>query len=148
MSELNSEKSCRCLLKLETEALREKLPSVVEMVISPLTDAGWSGADLNRIELVLEEAMLNVALHGYKGNGGELLITLESVSDGSLSLTLSDSAAPFDPLHLPVPDGSVPVEQRTIGGLGVHLIRSMCEEVSYRYHDGHNILQMVFFPRI
>ena len=139
--------SNQTLLAEEIEALPGSLPHLVEKVIPKIAELGWSPADLNRIELVLEEAMLNVALHGYAGSGGWLKIELESLNEGDLRLELQDRAPRFDPLAMPEPDCSLAIEERNIGGLGVHLVRNMSDEISYSYKEGRNILRITFRPR-
>jgi serine/threonine-protein kinase RsbW len=60
--------------------------------------------------------------------------------NGALTATVSDDGRPFDPLSQPSPDIHAPLEDRTIGGLGIHLIRSMMDAVEYRRADGRNHL--------
>jgi serine/threonine-protein kinase RsbW len=93
-------------------------------------------------ELALEEVFMNVAMHG----GGEcspstVWLELER-GDDTLSLSLSDNGPAFDPLTLPTPDLDAPIEERPVGGLGVHLVRQMMDGVSYAYRDGRNTLRM------
>ena len=57
-----------------------------------------------------------------------------------LRLELSDDGIAFDPLSLPPPDVSLDIEDRLIGGLGVHLIRTMMDSVSYRREGDWNRL--------
>ncbi len=135
------------LVSKEIEALPENLPGLVASIIPAVESAGWSANEQNRIELVLEEAMLNVALHGYDGKGGWLKVSLEAVDDGSLLLSLEDAAIPFDPLGMPSPDCSLAMEERNIGGLGVHLVRNMSDGLSYSFKEGHNCLQLTFRQR-
>jgi serine/threonine-protein kinase RsbW len=55
---------------------------------------------------------------------------------------VEDDGRPFDPLLVPPPDLTLPLERRPIGGLGIHLIRSLMDEVAYARHDGRNVLKM------
>lgn len=93
-------------------------------------------------ELALEEVFLNVAMHGG-GAQGPATVWLElERADGRLSLSLSDDGPAFDPLSLPTPDLDAPLEERPVGGLGVHLVREMMDGVSYHHRDGRNSLSM------
>jgi len=56
---------------------------------------------------------------------------------------VEDDGKPFDPLQAPPPDLSLPLERRPIGGLGIHLIRNLMDEVSYARVGGRNVLKMV-----
>jgi anti-sigma B factor antagonist len=55
-------------------------------------------------------------------------------------VTITDNGPPFDPLAYADPDTALSVEDRQIGGLGIHLVRQMMDEVSYRYRDGRNVV--------
>ena len=107
----------------------------------------WEEADLPAalgftFELALEEVFLNVALHGAD-NGKVPTVTLDLSADANaVEMTVSDDARPFDPLSLATPDTSAVLEDRAIGGLGVHLVRQMMDTVSYTHEAGHNRLRM------
>lgn len=93
-------------------------------------------------ELALEEVFMNVAMHGG-GEQGPATVWLElECADGRLNLSLSDDGPAFDPLSLPTPDLNAPLEERPVGGLGVHLVREMMDGVSYSYRGGRNCLSM------
>ena len=58
--------------------------------------------------------------------------------------TVGDDGSPFDPLASREPQIDLPVEEREIGGLGIHLIKNLTDEVSYRRDGDSNLLTMVF----
>jgi anti-sigma regulatory factor (Ser/Thr protein kinase) len=60
----------------------------------------------------------------------------------SVAVEVEDDGRPFDPLQVPPPDLTLSLEQRPIGGLGIHLIRNLMDEVSYARRDGRNVLKM------
>ena len=103
------------------------------------------GADFSvtmSINLALEEAVVNVMNYAYpKGTTGEIDITA-SFSDGFLIFTISDGGKPFDPTQVSDPDTSLSAEERPIGGLGIHLVRQIMDEVSYTYENNRNILTL------
>lgn len=86
--------------------------------------------------LAVDEAATNIIVHGYAGCGGSIEVSVELSAD-ALTVRLRDQADPFDPRCLPVPDLSVPLEQRRPGGLGVHLMRQLVDEVRYRSGGAH-----------
>ncbi|MCR5560526.1 MAG: SpoIIE family protein phosphatase [Bacteroidales bacterium] len=94
------------------------------------------------LNLALEEAVTNVILYAYpKGIYGP--VELDALKEGnSLKFVLSDSGKPFDPTARPDADVNASLEDRQIGGLGIHLVRSIMDAVSYEYRDGRNILTM------
>lgn len=134
-------------LRFETPAAPEELPAVRRKVMAAAREHGISTDVLQRLDLVLEEALMNTALHGYGGKEGEMTVMLDFGGDGCLTLTLEDCGIPFDPAAASAPDLTIPVEERPIGGLGVHLIRSMSDSLAYRRDGGRNILTLVLCPR-
>lgn len=120
----------------------EQLPAAIAFLQGFWEEAELPAALGFTFELALEEVFLNVALHGANG------ITVPSValeliaSDTEVVLIVADDARPFDPLTLATPDTSAALEDRNIGGLGVHLVRQMMDTVSYTYEAGHNRLRM------
>ncbi len=58
-------------------------------------------------------------------------------------IEIIDWGLPFDPLSKPVPDIKAPAQERTIGGLGIYLIRKVMDEVKYRRDAGRNILTLI-----
>jgi serine/threonine-protein kinase RsbW len=83
------------------------------------------------ILLAVDEAATNIIVHGYRGQPGDIEIEVEN-QDGSLAVSLRDKAPPFDPTRVPMPDLSLPLDQRPFGGMGVHLMRQCMDDVIYR----------------
>jgi serine/threonine-protein kinase RsbW len=81
--------------------------------------------------LAVDEATTNIIVHGYRGCRGTIEVVVEHAS-GALVVRLRDEADPFDPCCVPPPDLDLPLEQREPGGLGVHLMRQVVDEVSHR----------------
>lgn len=101
---------------------------------------GWSHEVLFQLRLVLEESMINVISYGSE-DGRLARVRLDLYQDGeTVRLELSDDGVAFDPSSLPTPDLSLDIEHRPIGGLGVYLIRTMMDSVSYRREGGWNRL--------
>ena len=57
--------------------------------------------------------------------------------------TVSDSGIPFDPTQQPEVDTTLPAEKRNIGGLGIHLVRQLMDEIHYRREEGKNVLSLL-----
>lgn len=93
--------------------------------------------------LALEEAFVNICSYAYPEKNGEVEIACGN--DGiAFVLEIADSGSPFDVLSLPVPDITLDIMDRPIGGLGIHFIRTLTSSVSYRRENNRNILRMVF----
>ena len=97
---------------------------------------------LMEINLALEEAVTNVILYAYpKDSVGYVDVCAQS-NGAILSLTLSDSGQEFDPTQAPEADITLDAMDRPIGGLGIHLVRTIMDTVAYRRENGKNILTM------
>lgn len=105
-------------------------------------DAGVDMAMAMTLNLAMEEAVVNVMLYAYpEGTKGDVGIDA-CVSDDAMTFIISDTGMPFDPTAQKDADITLPVEERPIGGLGIHLIREIMDNVSYDYVDRHNVLTL------
>ncbi|MGN7726275.1 ATP-binding protein [Luteimonas sp. 22616] len=97
------------------------------------------------VRLIVEELASNVIEHGGADvAAGERELSVDIGIDGDrLSLQFSDDGAPFDPTAAAAPDLDADIEDRPIGGLGLHLIRQLAEEISYRRDGGFNLLKVI-----
>ena len=104
------------------------------------TENGLDHSLTMELNLAVEEAVVNVMEYAYpQGETGEVTIEV-SLADGKLDINIIDSGSPFDPTQKSDPDTSLPVEERSIGGLGIFLVRQVMDTVSYRRDNGKNIL--------
>ena len=75
---------------------------------------------------------------------GKVFVEFQRVNNGKqLIFTISDSGIPFDPTAAPEADTTLSAEERQIGGLGIHLVRQLMDEVRYERIDDKNILTLV-----
>ncbi len=130
-------------LSLTIETRREELTQIAAAVEAISEREQWP-ADLTfRANLALEEVVLNIIEHGFDGGLHEIECRLRS-EPHVLTIEVSDDGRPFDPLReAPAPDLDAPLEERPVGGLGVHLVRSMTDEMSYRRERDRNYLTLV-----
>ena len=96
--------------------------------------------DLFNVRLVLDEALINVIVHGYDDEGGHQIHVSLRLEAGVLNIRIDDDAAPYNPLDAPAPRFDLPIEHRRIGGLGVHIMKTLARSVEYRRADGRNVL--------
>lgn len=105
----------------------------------------WPDSLVFKVNLVLEEVGINILSYGGESGGSwpEFEIVINSEED-SLTIEVSDQGRPFDPLsEAPKPSLSAGIEERAIGGLGVHLVQTMMDDTSYRHSGGKNRLTMI-----
>ena len=95
------------------------------------------------LNLALEEAVTNVMMYAYpKGEHGNANLKAV-IKDGAIEFVLWDKGIPFDPTAAPEADTTLGVEERAIGGLGIHLVRNIMDSISYENKNGMNILTMI-----
>ena len=75
--------------------------------------------------------------------GVDALVLAVAVDAGRVVLDIRDNGAAYDPLAHPPPDLEADIAQRPIGGLGIHLVRELSQDVQYRRQDGWNALRVV-----
>ena len=122
---------------------RDELAAIIEAVEDLGRRERWPDALLFRVNLALEELGLNIIDYGYDGGPCDIDIVLTS-DDDAVTIEIIDGGPPFDPLHdAPTPDLDASIEDRRIGGLGVHLVRTLMDDLRYRREHGKNHLTLV-----
>jgi anti-sigma regulatory factor (Ser/Thr protein kinase) len=97
---------------------------------------------LQAADLSLEEHLTNVMKYGFDdARVHEILVRLEIVND-EMQIEVEDDGRAFNPLEYAGPDLNLPLSERPIGGLGIHLIRKFMDELRYRREGNRNVLQM------
>jgi serine/threonine-protein kinase RsbW len=108
--------------------------------------AALVGADpqeMYDILLAVTEAVTNILLHGYQNEPGWIEVQVV-IEEGDFWVILRDKAAQFDPTLMPLPDLDVPLEERSLGGMGVYLIKEHMDRMIYRSNpQGGNELILV-----
>jgi len=98
---------------------------------------------ITNLNLALEEWVVNVIQYGYT-DALEHRIELRLWRDAAeVRVVIEDDGRPFDPTAQAVPDTSLPVTERPIGGLGIHFIRKTMDRFTYRRDEGRNIVTLV-----
>lgn len=96
------------------------------------------------INLALEEAVSNVMLYAYpEGTAGAVELTAALRNEKEIVFTIEDSGKAFDPTLQEEPDLTLSAEERPIGGLGIHLLRQIMDEIRYERKDNKNILTLI-----
>ena len=128
-------------LTLDNEVAQiSRLPEFVEKAVK---ESKLDASLTDSINLALEEAVTNVILYAYpEGTPGKVNIDV-AVTDKALYFTISDKGKPFDPTARQEVDIEADVEDRPIGGLGIHLVRNIMDEVRYERRGDKNVLILI-----
>jgi len=94
---------------------------------------------LLNLSLALEEILTNVISHAYDDNDEHQIMVRLFLEQGQLKVEVEDDGRPFNPLEAPEPDLNKSLEERSIGGLGIHFVRKLMDELEYRREEGKNL---------
>ncbi len=94
------------------------------------------------LNLALEEAVVNVMDYGYPAGQVGHIEVKALANEMTLTFVISDDGIPFDPTAKSEVDTTLSVEQRPIGGLGIHLVRTIMDSINYERTRGRNILTL------
>ena len=97
---------------------------------------------VHAINLALDEIITNIISYGYNDQKEHKIIIHLSLKQGELILQIEDDGRRFNPLDLPEADTESSLEDRQIGGLGIHLVRSIMDDMAYSSHNEKNCLTM------
>jgi anti-sigma regulatory factor (Ser/Thr protein kinase) len=127
----------------DVESTPHEIMKAVESVDGFLERAGAAREDVDAVKLALEETMTNVATHSYAEWGGHIRVSAV-IDPEAITVEVRDDGPEFDPTReapAGLPSGGV--EERPLGGLGLHLVRSMMSEIAWAREDGNvNRLRM------
>ena len=90
----------------------------------------------------VDELLTNTVSYGYDDSDRHRIDMTVRMEGSVLVVELTDDAKPYDSTAAPHPDIDAPIEERSIGGLGVHFVRELMDGFSYRRSDGRNIVTL------
>jgi len=128
--------SARLEFPVDASAMRRLRGFVADFVSSNALAAD----DQARILIVLEELVTNLAKYGYRDRAAGSAEVALQINSGHLTLDFVDDGDPFDPLAIAPPNLDAPPEERELGGLGIHIVRSLADEVHYARREARNVL--------
>lgn len=97
---------------------------------------------LYAVNLALDELVTNTILYGFEDPAGQSFSVRVEVSGADLRAELVDEGRAFNPLDVPPPNLDAPLRDREVGGLGLHLVRSLMDRLDYRRDGSKNVLTL------
>ena len=130
------------MTELTVPAAVENLEQVLAFIEKLLADCPPD--ILFQIDIAVEEIYVDIAHYAYPTGTGDATIrcAVSQTSPPEVTIELSDSGIPYNPLSREDPDITLDAEERQIGGLGIFMVKDMMDEVFYRREEGKNILTM------
>jgi serine/threonine-protein kinase RsbW len=111
--------------------------------------AGLDSKASYRLQLAVDEVVTNIIVHGYQEAGIQGNVDLQAqIDDRALTITVEDTGAKFDPTQCKPPDNlDTPLEDRSLGGLGVYLALKTVDRFTYERIGDRNRNQFVVYRR-
>jgi len=126
------------------KAESDELPGILQWVRKSLQNVALPLPEIRKVELALEEAIVNIIRHAYPNSSGQLEIICQHVPQKKLVFIIKDKGTPFNPLtrnNQPILNETV--EEVEEGGLGILLMRKCVDEVRYERLHSYNVLTLI-----
>ena len=123
------------------EATVGNIPVITEKVETELEKLNCSGKAHRKINVALDELLNNIASYAYPQETGSVTVQMRYNEESeTVSITLIDSGAAYNPLEKADPDVTLAAEERPIGGLGILMVKKKMDGMECRRENNHNIL--------
>jgi len=126
---------------IKEKANSENLHLFLEYALKFAEKSGLDKMDRSRLELAIEETIVNIINYSFPETPGEIEMICENRNE-RIIIQITDNGIPFNPLEKEDPDITKPIEDREIGGLGIFLVKNIMDDVMYEYKNNCNILTL------
>lgn len=129
--------------ELTVDATVDNITSVTDFVNEQLEAFECPLKAKIQIDIAIDELFGNIVHYAYKPDVGPVTVKVE-VKENHLAviITFIDNGVQYDPLSAQEPDTTLPAEERSVGGLGIYIVKKSMDEITYEYKDGQNILKI------
>lgn len=97
---------------------------------------------LHELQTAVEEHLTNILHYAYADAAAHGITVRVALAQPELRIEIEDDGRPFNLLEHPAPDLSAPLDERAVGGLGIHMMKKSLDRLEYRYEHGKNIVTM------
>ncbi len=98
---------------------------------------------IQKFNIAFDELLNNIISYSYNDEDEHLIDIDIELIDERLIITISDDGIPFNPFIIGPPDTTLSVEDRYIGGLGIHIVKNLMDEYDYKRHVNNNIITLI-----
>lgn len=130
---------------METKSYKPQIESINQIqkfVKKKLSRINNDENKLLKIDLLIEEIVVNIVNYGCKGMKNSFIDIMIDTSDEDIIIEISDNGIAFNPLEQEAPDISSGIEKRRPGGLGIFLVKQIAKEIQYARQDNINIIRL------
>ncbi len=129
--------------RIKLAAKIENLEHLIKFVSDCANKQGIDRKRIIEIEISTEEALVNIFNYAYQNVDGDVAIICKSDEKDEFVIEIEDSGVPFNLLSLKEPDTTLDISERSIGGLGIFLMKKLMDDVQYKREEDRNVLTMV-----
>lgn len=134
------------MVNMEFIASVDRLHKILEWIREQLKPMGLDRHAMHHIELASEEALVNIIHHAYKERPEKIEVQVKLLQNHA-EMAFIDHGPPFNPLAAAPLNPNLSLEDREIGGLGIHFMRQCVDEMRYERVGKKNVLTFVIFHR-
>lgn len=119
--------------------------NIVVRCIEMLADRwAWSEAMVNKVNLSLEEIIANIIFHGYNDEKEHLIALRFERKGDKFQIQVEDDGIAFNPIDSDIEvDVNAGIEAREVGGLGIHIVKTMMDELNYQRVGDKNRITLI-----
>ena len=118
-------------------------PAVLDQLENRCRAAGLAEPIVLDLRVVAEEVLTNVAKYAFEPGAAVAMELVLSFTEDAAVLEFRDEGRSFDPLGQLPPDLDAPLAERSVGGLGLILLRALVDEAVYAREGTMNVLRLV-----
>ena len=120
----------------------ELLPEIEDYILDTLSEIEFSEEKQNNLELAVAEASANSILHGNKCDINKEVTIIISISEDKIIISFQDEGEGFDPDA--VPDPTKPENILRGSGRGIHIMKSLVDDLKYIFKENSTELILTF----
>ena len=125
--------------KIIQDAAVENIETATRFVEGELQK--YNSLNIGQIAVAIDELFGNIAKYAYKDGAGKVEVQVEVTGEPPVAaVTFIDSGIPYNPLKKADPDITLSAKERSIGGLGIYIVKKTMDEIWYDYRDGKNVV--------
>jgi len=129
-------------MKIEIINKIENLSSVLELIEEYLTDNNIDMGSIFQFNLSIDEFITNIINYAYNDVMEHIIIIEVNIDNNIINAEIIDDGVEFDPLKSKTPDTDLALEDRQIGGLGIHLAKNFLDSITYERISNQNRLKL------
>jgi anti-sigma regulatory factor (Ser/Thr protein kinase) len=125
---------------LSVDSKIENFSAVKEWLQSILDQIDCEGKPAKQLFIAVDEIFTNIVNYAYENIGKIELLATFNQTDNTLKITIKDNGFAYNPLEKPDPDIAKRIKDKTIGGLGVFMVKKLTDSIEYYRQENENIL--------